>query len=103
MSPGHSFLQRPFSIDRHMSNEDIYSQLKHTRPSASARWDQHTCDVLKMVSASGSYSSCVWGRGTSSFLVVCIATLSTESGPIRALLHIFIAVPALEQPKELYT
>lgn len=43
-------LQRPFTIDRHMSNSDIYSQLKHTRPSASASWDHHTCDVLKMVS-----------------------------------------------------
>lgn len=41
--------QRPFPLDRHMSNDEIFSQLRHTRPSASARWDQTTCDVLKML------------------------------------------------------
>lgn len=42
--------QRPFVVERHTSNEELYSQLRHTRPSASARWDQYTCDVLKLVS-----------------------------------------------------
>ena len=41
--------QRPFHVDRTMSNEDIYSQMKHTRPTASTKWDRHTCDMLKMV------------------------------------------------------
>ena len=43
--------QRPFHVDRNMSNDDIFNQMKHTRPTASARWDQHTCDMLKMVSS----------------------------------------------------
>lgn len=43
--------QRPFHVDRHMSNDEIFNQMKHTRPTASARWDQHTCDMLKMVSS----------------------------------------------------
>ena len=34
-----------------MTNEDMYSQLSRTRPSASARWDTATCDVLKLVSS----------------------------------------------------
>ena len=41
--------QRPFHVDRTMSNEDIYNQMKHTRPTASTKWDRHTCDMLKMV------------------------------------------------------
>lgn len=44
------YTQRPFVVERHTSNEELYSQLRHTRPSASARWDQATCDVLKLVS-----------------------------------------------------
>lgn len=42
--------QRPFSIDRHMTNEEIVSNIRHTRPSASVRWDHQTCDLLRMVS-----------------------------------------------------
>ena len=42
--------QRPFSIDRHMTNEEIVSNIRHTRPSASVRWDNQTCDLLRMVS-----------------------------------------------------
>lgn len=44
--------QRPFNIDRHMSNDEIASNIKHTRPSASVRWDHHTCDLLRMVRSS---------------------------------------------------
>ncbi|CAI8017393.1 Serine/threonine-protein kinase 32A [Geodia barretti] len=43
------FPQRPFSIDRHMTNEEIVSNIRHTRPSASVRWDHQTCDLLKML------------------------------------------------------
>ena len=41
--------QRPFSIERGMSNDEIASSIKRSRPSASIRWDQHTCDLLKTV------------------------------------------------------
>jgi serine/threonine kinase 32 len=41
--------QRPFSIDRHMSNEEIVSSIRRTRPSASVRWDHQTCDLLRML------------------------------------------------------
>ena len=41
---------RPFAIEKNMSSSALYNLLMHTRPSASASWDSHTCDVLKMVS-----------------------------------------------------
>ena len=35
-----------------MTNEEIVSNIRHTRPSASVRWDHQTCDLLKMVNLS---------------------------------------------------
>jgi len=40
---------RPFSLEKNMSSNSLFTLLTHTRPSASVNWDTHTCDMLKMV------------------------------------------------------
>lgn len=39
--------QRPFHVEKSMSNDEIYAMLKHSHPTASAKWDENVCDLLK--------------------------------------------------------
>ena len=40
-----------------MTNDEIYAMLKHTHPTASAKWDENVCDLLQRVSGRGRVCS----------------------------------------------
>ena len=42
--------QRPFHVEKSMTNDEIYAMLKHSHPTASAKWDENICDLLQRVS-----------------------------------------------------
>eukprot|EP00731_Ephydatia_muelleri_P020566 Em0013g293a len=39
--------QRPFHVEKGMTNDEIYAMLKHSHPTASAKWDENVCDLLQ--------------------------------------------------------
>lgn len=41
--------ERPYNIHHNMTSSDIYSMLTRVRPPASARWDEPTCNILKIL------------------------------------------------------
>jgi hypothetical protein len=41
--------ERPYPIHQAMNNQEMYSMLTKIRPPASARWDDSTCDLLKVL------------------------------------------------------